>query len=306
MADQVTVEVPDDLDGARVDKAIATVLDISRAAAALVVDAGVEVDGSPARASDRVTAGQVMVLTEPDVAVALAPEPIEFEVLHEDDFLVVADKPAGVVVHPGSGRTTGTLAAGLLHRYPELAGVGTAGRWGLVHRLDKDTSGALLVARTQEVFDSLVAELRARRIVRTYMTLAEGKMGASTGTIEAPIARDPSQPTRRTVSHSGKHARTHYQVVDYFESADVTLLEVTLETGRTHQIRVHFSAIGHPVVGDIVYGATRKDLGAPRTFLHASRLDFDHPVTTTRLSIPSPTPHDLTSVLDRISRTQGS
>ncbi len=300
MADQVTIEVPADLDGARVDKAIAILLEVSRAAATSVLDAGVEVDGVPARASDRVRPGQVIVCTRPDAATALVPEPVEFEVLHEDESLLVVDKPAGIVVHPGSGRTAGTLAAGLLHRYPELAGVGTAGRWGLVHRLDKDTSGALLVARTQDVFTALVEELRARRIVRTYLTLVEGKVGASTGTIEAPIARDPAQPTRRTVSHTGKHARTHYQVVRYLEAADATLLEVTLETGRTHQIRVHFAAIDHPVVGDLVYGATRKDLAAPRTFLHASRLDFDHPVTTTPLSISAPTPHDLTSVLDRL------
>lgn len=306
MADQVTIEIPDDLDGARVDKAIAILLDVSRAAASAVLDAGVELDGTPVRASDRVRSGQVIVCTKPDEAAALVAESLDFDVLYEDEYLLVVDKPVGMVVHPGSGRTAGTLAAGLLHRYPELTGVGTAGRWGLVHRLDKDTSGALLVARTQDVFDVLVEELRARRIVRTYLTLVEGKLGASTGTIEAPIARDPTQPTRRTVSHTGKHARTHYQVLRYLEEADATLLEVTLETGRTHQIRVHFAAIDHPVVGDVVYGATRKDLGAPRTFLHASRLDFDHPVTAHRLSVPAPTPHDLASVLDRISRTQGS
>jgi len=300
MAEQVVVEVPDDLDGARVDKAISMLLEVSRATAALVLESGVELDGVPVRASNRVRPGQVIVCTRPDEATVLAPELVEFGVLYEDESLLVVDKPAGVVVHPGSGRSAGTLAAGLLHRYPELAGVGSAGRWGLVHRLDKDTSGALLVARTEDVFGALVEELRARRIVRTYLTLVEGWMGASTGTIEAPIARDPAQPTRRTVTHTGKHARTHYQVIRYLEDADVSLLEVTLETGRTHQIRVHLAAIDHPVAGDLVYGATRKDLGVPRTFLHASRLDLDHPVTGERLSVAAPTPPDLVAVLDRL------
>lgn len=301
MAEQVRVEVPDDLDGVRVDKAISMLLEVSRATASLVLESGVELDGVTVRASDRVRPGQVIVCTRPDVAAVLAPEPVDFGVRYEDGSLLVVDKPAGVVVHPGSGRSSGTLAAGLLHRYPELAGVGTAGRWGLVHRLDKDTSGALLVARAQEVFAVLVEELRARRIVRTYLTLVEGSMGASTGTIEAPIGRDPARPTRRAVTHTGKHARTHYQVIRYLEDADATLLDVTLETGRTHQIRVHFAAIDHPVAGDLVYGATRKDLGVPRTFLHASRLDFDHPVTTDRLSVAAPTPPDLVAVLDRLT-----
>lgn len=305
MAEQVEVEVPDDLGGARVDKAIATLLDLSRAEASLVVEAGVEVDGRVVRGSEKVRAGQLIVCAMPDRAAVLAPEPVEFGVLYEDDHLLVVDKPAGVVVHPGSGRATGTLAAGLIHRYPDLAGVGTPGRWGLVHRLDKDTSGALLVGRTDEVFSVLVEELRARRIGRTYTALVEGKLEASTGTIEAAIARDPAQPTRRTISHTGKHARTHYQVIRHIEPADASLLEVTLETGRTHQIRVHFAAIDHPVVGDLTYGAARKDLGSPRTFLHASRLDLVHPITDERLSVESPLPSDLVEVLERIERDAG-
>jgi 23S rRNA pseudouridine1911/1915/1917 synthase len=205
------------------------------------------------------------------------------------------------VVHPGSGRTGGTLAAGLLDRYPELVGVGAEDRWGLVHRLDKDTSGAILVARTREAFEALTAELRRRQITRTYTALVEGEMGAATGTIEAPVGRDPTQPTRRAVTHGGKHARTHYEVVRYFPDSVASLLSVRLETGRTHQIRVHFAAIGHPVVGDRVYGATRKDLGSPRTFLHASRLEFTHPESRRRLEVEAPLPTDLSEVLEGLS-----
>lgn len=301
MAEQVELQVPVDLDGARVDKALATLLDVSRAIASIVIDSGVEVDGAAARASDRVRSGQLIVCARPDEAIVLTPEPVEFAVLHEDDSVIVVDKPAGVVVHPGSGRTGGTLAAGLLHRYPELAGVGTEGRWGLVHRLDKDTSGALLVARTSEAFASLVDDLRQRRIERTYQALVEGRMAASTGTIDAPIARDPSQPTRRAVVHGGKPARTHYRVLEYFPEADATLLEVRLETGRTHQIRAHFAAIEHPVAGDRVYGATRKDLDVPRTFLHASRLELTHPVTGDPMSVEAPLPADLTDALGTLA-----
>lgn len=301
MVEQVELQVPADLDGARIDKALATLLDVSRATASLIVGSGVEVDGVSVRASDRVRSGQTIVCRRPDEAIALVPEPIEFTVLHEDDSVIVVDKPAGVVVHPGSGRTGGTLAAGLLHRYPALAGVGTEGRWGLVHRLDKDTSGTLLVARTHEAFATLVEDLRQRRIGRTYLTLVEGRMAASTGTIDAPIARDPSQPTRRAVAHGGKPARTHYQGLEYLEEADATLLEVRLETGRTHQIRAHFAAIGHPVAGDLLYGATRKDLAAPRTFLHASRLDLIHPMTGDPLSVEAPLPADLANVLEALA-----
>jgi 23S rRNA pseudouridine1911/1915/1917 synthase len=172
---------------------------------------------------------------------------------------------------------------------------------GLVHRLDKDTSGAILVARTEDAFDALTAELRTRKIARTYIALVEGRMSAPTGTVDAPIGRDPTQPTRRAVAHGGKHARTHYELVRYYETSDASLLEVRLETGRTHQIRVHMSAIDHPVAGDIAYGATRKDLGSPRTFLHASKLEFTHPGNRERLSVEAPLPTDLAKVLEALS-----
>lgn len=304
MADQVELEVPDRLDGARVDKVVAESLDLSRARASALIEDGVEVDGARAKASDRVRAGQKILCARPGEAFELEPEPVEFNVLHEDDQVIVVDKPAGVVVHPGSGRTGGTLAAGLIHRYPELVGVGSVERWGLVHRLDKDTSGCILVARTGSAFAELTDELRRREITRTYTALVEGRMGAPTGTIEAPIGRDPARPTRRAVTPTGKHARTHYRVVEEFDESDVSLLEVTLETGRTHQIRVHLAAIDHPVAGDATYGATRRDLGVPRTFLHASGIAFTHPGTGERLQIEAPLPADLSSVLDELTTTR--
>jgi 23S rRNA pseudouridine1911/1915/1917 synthase len=301
MAEEVEVEVPGSLDGARIDKAIAVVFAVSRATAAGIVDAGATLDGEAVSASHRVRAGQVVRATRPEVGDGLVPEHVEFGVLYEDDKVIVVDKPAGVVVHPGSGQTSGTLAAGLVDRYPELEGVGASDRWGLVHRLDKDTSGAVLVARTPDVFEVLVSDLRARRIGRSYTALVEGRMGAPTGTIDAPLGRDPVHPTRRAVVPGGKQARTHFEVVTYYQSADVSLLEVSLETGRTHQIRVHFAAIDHPVVGDATYGATRRDIGAPRTFLHASRLVFNHPTTGREMEVESPLASDLASVLEGLS-----
>ncbi|HEU4320800.1 MAG TPA: RluA family pseudouridine synthase [Acidimicrobiia bacterium] len=301
MAEQVELEVPAALDGARVDRAVAQLLEVSRARAVLLWDERVTVGGKEVRPSDRVSTGDVITCPRPEDMTSLVAEDVPFGVLYEDDDVVVVDKPAGMVVHPGSGRSTGTLAAGLIHRYPEVEGVGSNDRWGLVHRLDKDTSGTILVARTQGAFEKLVADLRRRNIGRVYLALVEGSMGSPTGTIEAPIGRDPTRPTRRAVTHTGKHARTHYEVVRYFEMSDATLIEVTLDTGRTHQIRVHLSAIGHPVAGDRTYGATRRDLNSPRTFLHASRLEFDHPRTGDRISVKAPLPADLAGVLDRLS-----
>lgn len=301
MAEQIDLEVTSDLNGERADKAIAALLDLSRSRASAIAADGLTIDGVEAEPSQRVMTGQTIRCSRPGGSLVLDPEPVDFGVVYEDDSVVVVDKPAGVVVHPGAGQRTGTLAAGLLERYPDLAGVGAEDRWGLVHRLDKDTSGLLLVARTQVAFDVLVEQLRGRHVGRGYLALVEGRLGSPTGTIEAPIGRDPAQPTRRAVTHSGKFARTHYEVVETFESSEATLVSVTLETGRTHQIRVHMAAIGHPVVGDLAYGATRKDLAGPRTFLHAARLVFLHPNTGERIEVESPLPSDLTAVLERLS-----
>jgi 23S rRNA pseudouridine1911/1915/1917 synthase len=300
MDSPVTLTVPSDLDGERLDRALAVLLDVSRAVARRLVDSGVEIDGIPSRPNARVVAG--MSIRTPAVVrpAALLAEPMELTVLYEDDDLVVIDKPPGMVVHPGSGQTRGTLAAGLLHRYPELDGVGAADRWGLVHRLDKDTSGAILVARSQEAFDGLTGQLRERKISREYLTLIEGVLKPPTGTIDAPIGRDPSTPTRRAVIREGKHARTHYRLVKNYDEHDLAFVKVTLETGRTHQIRVHFAAIGHPIVGDATYGSRREPGLSPRIFLHAGELKFKHPSDDSEIVVTSPLPADLAAVLDSL------
>lgn len=300
MADQVTLEVPPTLAGERLDKVISEMLGVSRAIAAEIVAAGATIDGESAKSSERLKAGQTIRCESRDAEAPLEPEQVHFEVVFEDEVVVVVDKPAGVIVHPGAGRSTGTLAAGLLNRFPELAGVGQSNRWGLVHRLDKNTSGLLLVARTQASYDDLSGQLKRRAIVRSYVALVEGRPAAPTGTIDAPIGRDPNRPTRRAISHTGKAARTHFQVDSYFAESDCTLMSVGLETGRTHQIRVHLSSIAHPVVGDRVYGASRKDIAVPRTFLHAGRLEFNHPETGELVTVESPLPADLQEALDSV------
>ena len=301
MANEIELKIPSALDGARVDKAVATLLQVSRATAGMLVAKGVTLDGKAARPSDRVTEGQLLASPEPDAGVEVEPQPVEFGVRFEDDHVVVVDKPAGLVVHPGARVSSGTLVSGLIHRYPDLIGVGQPGRWGLVHRLDRGTSGLLLVARTQDAYASLVEQMRGRRVSRTYTALVEGRLGAPTGTIDAPIGRDPARPTRRAVVHGGKPARTHFQVNEHFSDADVSLVEVRLETGRTHQIRVHMASIGHAVVGDRTYGATRRDLSPGRPFLHASELGFEHPFTGDPVMVASSLPRDLAEVLDRLA-----
>lgn len=300
MADQVEIRIPGDLDGERLDKVLASALDVSRGVARALIDEGVTVDGLLSKPGDRVREGSVIVSPLPAVEWELEPEPVPFDVLYEDDLVLVVDKPAGVVVHPGSGRRHGTLAAGLLHQYPDLRGVGQADRWGLVHRLDKDTSGALVVARTPESFKTLSAMLRKREIRRDYVALIDGRLTAPTGTIEAPVGRDPARPTRRAVVPDGKPAVTHYEISREFADFDCTLLNIRLETGRTHQIRVHLVAIDHPVIGDRVYGTKNTRVKAPRVFLHAAKVEFAHPVTGAAILAESPLPSDLRTVLDSL------
>jgi 23S rRNA pseudouridine1911/1915/1917 synthase len=202
------------------------------------------------------------------------------------------------VVHPGAGQPAGTLVHGLLARYPEIRTVGQADRPGIVHRLDKGTSGLLLVARSQPAYEALVAMLSARRVDRRYRALVWGEPDAPTGLVDAPIGRSTRDRTRMAVTVRGREARTGYEVVRaYHEPVDVTELRLRLETGRTHQIRVHLAAIGHPVVGDARYGGARQSLPLDRPFLHAEAVALDHPVTGAPLAFTSPLPGDLAAVL---------
>ena len=281
------------------DKALATLLNISRAEARSLVKTGVIIDGAAAKPSHHVRSGSVIETPALPSSPVLIPEDVPFEVVTEDPSFLVVNKPAGVVVHPGAGRSGGTLAAGLLLRFPELRGVGQEGRWGLIHRLDKETSGVLLVGRTPEAFEFLSREMRARSIQRVYIALVDGVFSIPTGTVEAPLGRDPARPTRRAVVPEGKPARTHYEVVQGFGSS--SLLEVTLDTGRTHQIRVHLAAIDHPVIGDRVYGHRATAASSPRVFLHAGRITFPHPTDGAAVTAEAPLPEDLSTVLARLA-----
>ena len=289
--------VPKELDGVRVDRALAILLKVSRSVARELVETGVILDDQPVRANQRVRAGSVLVAPAPPPPEVLEPEPVPFEVLYEDDHLIVVDKPAGIVVHPGAGHSRGTLAAGLLYRYPELVGVGAEGRWGLIHRLDRDTSGVLVVARSEDAYRALTTMMHNREITREYLALVEGTFDAPTGAIDAPIGRHPTHPTRQAVVPAGRPALTRYEVESAYAEAGCSLLRVTLETGRTHQIRVHFAAIGHPVVGDRVYARAPAGIASPRIFLHALRVELTHPNTGDHLIAEAPLPEDLVAVL---------
>ena len=298
--------LPDALAGERLDRVVAMLCDLPRSVAAGLVDAGgVQVDGTvQTRRSTRVQEGEVVSLTVPPApveAVVEGDDAVEFTVVHEDDHVVVIDKPAGLVVHPGAGHPTGTLVHGLLARYPEIDAVGEEQRPGIVHRLDRDTSGLLVVARTPDALESLSDALRARTVTRRYRTLVWGHVTEPRGLVDAPIARSPREPTRMAVVVGGREARTSYEVVQrYDQPVAVTELVCLLETGRTHQIRVHLQAIGHAVVGDPRYGGARESMPVGRQFLHAEHLAFRHPATGERMAFDSALPADLADVRSRL------
>jgi 23S rRNA pseudouridine1911/1915/1917 synthase len=291
---RMKAEVPTELDGERADRVVAVLAGLTRSIARDLVEEGVATfDGERVKAGSRVASGSVLETRVPEAEPPLAPEAVEFEVRYEDDYLAVVDKPSGVVVHPGAGHRSGTLAAGLLRRWPEIEGVGEPDRWGIVHRLDRDTSGVLVVALDPGAFDGLRAQMARREIQRSYLALVHGSPEASLGTIDAPLSRDPKNPVRFRVDPEGRSARTHYRLLAAWTG--LALLEVNLETGRTHQIRVHLASIGHPVVSDGGYG--RRDGIAPRLWLHAVRIRFEHPVGGDLIEIESPVPPELTDVL---------
>ena len=299
-------EVPEALAGERVDRVVAMITGRSRAEVADLVAAGaVQVGGSPVTSrSTRVGAGDVVEVEAPDPAAAavLVPESsVEVPLVHEDADLLVVDKPAGLVVHPGAGRSSGTLVHGLLARFPEIASVGDPARPGIVHRLDKGTSGLLLVARSQPAYEALVADLAARRVHRRYRALVWGHVDAPRGLVDAPIGRSTREPTRMAITERGREARTRYEVLTrYHEPVAVTELACELDTGRTHQIRVHLRSIGHPVVGDVRYDGARQSLPVRRPFLHAEHLELAHPTTGAAIAFDAPLPADLTAVLARL------
>lgn len=299
--------VPPALEGERLDRIVSLMADVSRSDASSTIRAGaVSIDGEVASSGKvRLVAGCTVVIDpslipveEPPVADAT----VDFEVLYADDDIIVVDKPAGLVVHPGAGHQTGTLVNGLLSMFPEIADVGERSRPGIVHRLDQGTSGLLVVSRNAASYDKLVESLSSHEVEREYVALVWGSIEWESSTIEAPIGRDPRDPLRMAVVHSGKPARTHVHVVERFPKDEMCLVECQLETGRTHQIRVHLRAAGHPVVGDPVYGNARRS-AVKRPFLHARSLSFDHPRTGERVTFHSPLPADLADVLAELRST---
>lgn len=289
------LRVPADAAGMRLDRFLADPLG-SRAQAQNLLNAGrVRVDGRLRPKRHVLSGGETLEID------LVAPEPQEssgeavaFGIVYEDDHLIVVDKPRGLVVHPARGHRAGTLAQALADR---AAGGEEPSRAGIVHRLDRDTSGLLVVAKSEAVHRALKAQLAARELHREYLALVEGTPDARTGTIEAPIGRDRGDRTLMSIHGDGsREARTHFEIVNALGAA--TLLRVVLDTGRTHQIRVHMAAIGHPVCGDPLYGVAGR-YGLTRQFLHAERLAFEHPVSGESVDVLSPLPEDLADALAR-------
>lgn len=319
-------EVPVGSEGAgqRLDRFLAAAsVELSRSRIqALIADGRVQVNGRPAVASRRLKDGDVIRLELPAPRVTkLVPEAMALRIVHEDEWILVIEKPAGLVVHPGAGVSTGTMVHALLHHDPSIADVGGPDRPGIVHRLDRETSGLLVVARTSAAYRALVDAIKQRAVRRTYLALAWGDPREAEGVVDAPIGRDPHDRKKMAVvKRGGRPARTHWRVRERFGLA--TFLEVELETGRTHQIRVHLAHRRHPVVGDPAYGGRAKKLlslergqrslaatllrGLRRQALHAWRLEFVHPGTGSPVRYESALPHDISTALDllRASRAR--
>jgi 23S rRNA pseudouridine1911/1915/1917 synthase len=298
--------------GERLDRFIVSQLpELSRSRIQLLMDEGrVLVDGTPRKASHRISKGEsVFVEIPPPSAAAVNEEPIPLEILYEDEDVAVINKPAGMVVHPGAGAETGTLVSALLYRFGQkLSSVGGPLRPGIVHRLDKGTSGAILIARTEAAHKKLMEDFKDRRIDKTYVALLHGRIKGDRGSIELPVARDLRRRSRMTARRrEGREARTDWRIRARLNG--FSLIEADLHTGRTHQIRVHFSALGCPVVGDTLYGAPKQErvrsIALPpfgRNFLHAARLSFDHPRSGERIEVRAPLPRELVEFLSSLGR----
>lgn len=295
--------VPSALHGERVDRIVAFILDVSRSVASGLVERGaVHVDGSVETSGKvRLIEGQEVSVDPSQVPGETLPEAdhtVEVSVVHVDEHVIVVDKHAGLVVHPGAGNDSKTLVNGLLAEFPEIAEVGELHRPGIVHRLDAGSTGLLVVARTQHAYDELVPQFADHSATRMYKALVWGHPTALHGVIDAPIGRSRRDPLKMAVVADGRDSRTEYEVVArYVSPVDCALLECSLETGRTHQIRVHLSSIGHPLIGDPWYGQRRPTLGMERPFLHAARLEFDHPNGEGRVAFSSELAADLREML---------
>lgn len=321
-APAIRVAVPAALAGERIDRVVSLLTGVPRSAAGAIVDEGrIRLGGRTVDSRSRkVGEGDDLEITMPPPAHGPTGDAaVTVDVVYADEQVIVVDKPAGLVVHPGAGNATGTMVQGLLSRFPDLAGQAwpDASRPGIVHRLDKGTSGLLMVARRPEALVSLSAQLQARSVERRYLALVWGVVESGLGVVDAPIGRSVSDPTRMAVRADGRQAVTRYEVITQFASPrPAALVRCTLETGRTHQIRVHLAAIGHPVVGDDRYvhqevsgpgrrprrrGNVGSGVGVSRPFLHAAVIGFDHPTSGERLRFESELPADLAAALAQLS-----
>jgi|TARA_B100001094_G_scaffold213052_1_gene207125 23S rRNA pseudouridine1911/1915/1917 synthase len=286
-------------DGERVDRAIAFFSGLSRSKVSDLISRKVIFrNGIPVKkGSELARAGDEIVMPNPlsEVTQEIEPDPtIEYEVVYEDKSFIIINKPSGLVVHPGSGVPSGTLVNGLAARFPDLKTIGDPSRLGLVHRLDKGTSGLLIVARTEKALANLKSQMKTRKIRRQYFAIVADHIESDKGVVDAPLGRDPRNPLKRAVIQSGKYARTHYEVEKRASAPfKVSMLVCQLETGRTHQIRVHLSAIGHPVLGDELYGRRSEFNIENRLSLHAQMITFSHPETDTEVVMESPLPMNL-------------
>jgi 23S rRNA pseudouridine1911/1915/1917 synthase len=302
MGETRLLPVPEGLEGLRLDVAMSRIFGFSRTAAAELIDAGaVSVDGAPSARSAKVHGGSWLEVTMPDIArVDVTPTPVDgLVVLYDDDDLVVVDKPVGVAAHPSPGWTGPTVVQGLAAMGYQVATSGAAERQGIVHRLDVGTTGVMAVAKSEHAYSVLKRAFKARTVDKRYSALVQGHPDPTSGTIDAPIDRHPGSAYKFAVVAGGRPSVTHYATEEAFRAA--TLLDVHLETGRTHQIRVHMAAIRHPCVGDLAYGADpvlAKRLGVTRQWLHARELAFEHPSSGEQLRVVSPFPPDLQHALD--------
>ena len=258
----------------------------------------ISIDGiTTTRSSTKVISGQIIRVKPPKdyLAPAITPSELSLNIVFEDDDIAIIDKPSGMVVHSGAGHLTDTMANAAVTRWPKISSVGDTDRPGIVHRLDRDTSGLLIIALNPTAYNNLTLMIKKHEIERIYTALVHGHPKSSSGTIDAPIGRDPHHRTRQAVNEGGRSALTHYEVIR--EIGQFSFIKVRLETGRMHQIRVHMTAIGHPIVGDQTYGKRQSIANLSRQFLHASKLTFNHPISSEKISVTSKLPDDLQSAI---------
>ena len=305
MPDTRQLPVPEGLAGERADVGIARLLGLSRSAAADLCSAGaVAIDGRPIAKSDRLVADAWLEVTLPEPEVQREPEPVEgMRIVFDDDDIVIVDKPVGVAAHPSPGWEGPTVVGGLAAAGYRISTSGAAERQGIVHRLDVGTTGLMVVAKSEPAYSDLKRQFKERSVTKVYRAIAQGHLDPLTGTIDAPIARHPSADYKMAVVSGGRPSVTHYETLEAFPHA--SLLEIDLETGRTHQIRVHMAAMRHPLVGDTTYGADptlAQRVGLSRPALHAARLEIAHPSTGELVAVESPDPPDFVEALQRLER----